>query len=185
MIIYLEKKSTFRADVSSNRIEEKVRDTLKAKAGKSVGESELNSWKNSLRYMDAIVEDPKIPDDTGIAIEFNVPNTSKRIDFILTGKNGDGTRTAVIVELKQWQRVQVTEKDAIVNTFIGRSDRDTSHPSYQAWSYASLIEDYNETVRNEPIHLQPCAYLKLFLGHPLFMAVEGHLNSLHFMGVHK
>jgi hypothetical protein len=159
MIIYLEKKSTFRADVFSNSIEEKVRDTLKAKAGKFVSESELNSWKNSLRYMDSIVEDPEIPDDTGIAIEFNVPNTSKRIDFILTGKNGDGTRTAVIVELKQWQRVQVTEKDAIVNTFIGRSERDTSHPSYQAWSYASLIEDYNDTVRNEPIHLQPCAYL--------------------------
>ena len=86
MIIYLENKSTFRADVFDNRIEDKVRDTLKAKAGKSVSESELNSWKNSLRYMDAIVEDPEIPEDTGIAIEFNVPNTSKRIDFILTGK---------------------------------------------------------------------------------------------------
>jgi DUF2075 family protein len=159
MIIYLENKSTFRADVFDNRIEDKVRDTLKAKAGKSVSESELNSWKNSLRYMDAIVEDPEIPDDTGIAIEFNVPNTSKRIDFILTGKNGDGTRTVVIVELKQWQNAEVTNKDAIVNTFLGGSKRDTSHPSYQAWSYATLIEDYNETVREEPIRLKPCAYL--------------------------
>lgn len=159
MIVYLENKSTFRKDVFSNSIEEKVRDTLKAKAGKSVSDSEINAWKNSLRYMDAIVEDADIPDDTGIAIEFNIPNTSKRIDFILTGKKADGTRTAVIVELKQWSSVQVTEKDAIVNTFIGKSDRDTSHPSYQAWSYATLIEDYNETVRNEPIHLQPCAYL--------------------------
>ena len=159
MIIYLEKKSTFRADVFANRIEDKVRDTLKAKAGKSVSESEIRSWKNSLRYMDAIVEDPEIPDDTGIAIEFNVPNTSKRIDFILTGRNSDGTRTVVIVELKQWQQAETTNKDAIVNTFLGGGKRDTSHPSYQAWSYATLIEDYNETVREEPIRLKPCAYL--------------------------
>lgn len=159
MIIYLENKSTFREDVFANRIEEKVRERLKAIAGKSVSDSELNSWKNSLRYMDAIVEDADIPEDTGIAIEFNIPSTSKRIDFILTGKKADGTRTAVIVELKQWTDASTTEKDAIVNTVLGGGRRDTNHPSYQAWSYATLIEDYNETVRNEPILLQPCAYL--------------------------
>ncbi len=159
MIVYLEDKSTFRDDVFSNRIEEKVRDKLKAKAGKTVSESELNSWKNSLRYMDSIIEDAEIPADTGIAIEFNIPNTSKRIDFILTGKQADGTRTAVIVELKQWQQAEATNKDAIVNTLLGGGKRDTNHPSYQAWSYATLIEDYNETVREEPIRLNPCAYL--------------------------
>lgn len=159
MIVYLENKNIFREDILANRIEEKVRDILKAKAGRSVGESELKAWKNSLRYMDAIIEDTEIPNDTGIAIEFNIPNTSKRIDFILTGRKADGTRTAVIVELKQWQDARVTEKDAIVNTFLGRNERDTNHPSYQAWSYATLIEDYNETVRNEPILLNPCAYL--------------------------
>ena len=159
MIIYLENKTTFREDVFANRIEERVRERLKAIAGKSVSDSELNSWKNSLRYMDAIVEDADIPNDTGIAIEFNIPSTSKRIDFILTGKQADGTRTAVIVELKQWTEASTTEKDAIVNTVLGGGLRDTNHPSYQAWSYATLIEDYNETVRNEPIILQPCAYL--------------------------
>ncbi|MDE1466090.1 DNA/RNA helicase domain-containing protein [Spartinivicinus poritis] len=39
------------------------------------------------------------------------------------------------------------------------SKKETNHPSYQAWSYAALIEDYNETVRKELIQLQPCAYL--------------------------
>lgn len=34
-----------------------------------------------------------------------------------------------------------------------------NHPSYQAWSYAMLIEDFNEIVRLDPIHLRPCAYL--------------------------
>ena len=38
-------------------------------------------------------------------------------------------------------------------------ERETNHPSYQAWTYAALIEDYNETVRQEDIRLMPCAYL--------------------------
>ena len=32
-------------------------------------------------------------------------------------------------------------------------------PSYQAWTYASLIRDFNETVQQEQINLKPCAYL--------------------------
>ncbi|MCL1811645.1 MAG: DUF2075 domain-containing protein, partial [Methanomassiliicoccaceae archaeon] len=33
------------------------------------------------------------------------------------------------------------------------------HPSYQAWSYASVIRNFNEEVQNKPILLYPCAYL--------------------------
>lgn len=47
----------------------------------------------------------------------------------------------------------------MVETYLGGSKRPTTHPSYQAWSYSCLIEDFNEEVRNVPIHLQPCAYL--------------------------
>lgn len=36
---------------------------------------------------------------------------------------------------------------------------ETTHPSYQAWSYVSMIEDYNEDVRKYKIKLKPCAYL--------------------------
>jgi DUF2075 family protein/SOS-response transcriptional repressor LexA/DNA replication protein DnaC len=109
--------------------------------------------------MDAVLEDAEIPHDAGVAIEFNIPQTSKRVDFIITGTRGDGQRTAVIVELKQWGEAKATPKDAIVSTFVGGRDREVNHPSYQAWSYAALIEDFNETVRKDPIHLRPCAYL--------------------------
>ncbi|MEO6332484.1 MAG: DUF2075 domain-containing protein, partial [Gemmatimonadaceae bacterium] len=33
------------------------------------------------------------------------------------------------------------------------------HPSYQAWSYASLLEGFNTAVYEGGIHLRPCAYL--------------------------
>lgn len=159
MIVYLATKEQFRSDIFSNRIEEKIHDEFARKLGKKVGEREVASWRNSLPYMDRVLEDAEIPDDTGVAIEFNVPNTGKRIDFILTGKGSDGKSAAVIVELKQWQEAEATTKDAIVRTFVGGSEREVSHPSYQAWSYAMLIHDFNETVRREPIHLNPCAYL--------------------------
>ena len=79
-------------------------ESFQAKLGKSVATSEVSSWKHSLQRMDKVLEDPEIPDNAGVAIEFNIPNTGKRIDFILTGTGPDGKRTAVIVELKQWER---------------------------------------------------------------------------------
>lgn len=159
MIVYLATKSKFQDDILSNRIEEKILHEFTRKLGKSVGKAEVRSWKNSLPYMNRVLSDEDIPSDTGVAIEFNVPNTGKRIDFILTGLREDGKSTAVIIELKQWESAEVTTKDAIVRTYVGGAVREVSHPSYQAWSYAMLINDFNETVRHEPIHLQPCAYL--------------------------
>jgi hypothetical protein len=51
----------------------------------------------------------------------------------------------VVVELKQWKSVEVIRgKETIVKTVINRGLVETTHPSYQAWSYASLIEDYND-----------------------------------------
>ncbi|MCD8516695.1 MAG: DUF2075 domain-containing protein [Burkholderiaceae bacterium] len=37
------------------------------------------------------------------------------------------------------------------------------HPSYQAWSYAVLLEDFNEAVHAGDITLHPCAYLHNYL----------------------
>ncbi len=159
MIVYLETKNKFRDDVLSNRIEEKVLEEFKRSSGHAVGEAEIRSWKNSLPFMSLLLEDPDIPDDTGVAIEFTIPNTAKRIDFILTGNRADGERAAVIIELKQWQDVKPTRMDAIVKTYTGGRIRETNHPSYQAWSYAMLVRDYNQSVQDDPIHLRPCAYL--------------------------
>ena len=159
MIVYLANKTQFRDDILSNRIEEIVHESFQRELGGRVGPSELASWKHSLSEMGKVLEDAGIPDNAGVAIEFNIPQTGKRIDFIITGTREDRQRTAVIVELKQWQEAKATTKDAIVSTFVGGREREVNHPSYQAWSYAMLIEDFNETVRQDPIHLRPCAYL--------------------------
>jgi len=159
MIVYQADKKGFRDDVLSNRIEEKILSAFRKSHGHGVAQSELNSWKNSLVFMDRIVEPDEVPNDAGIAIEMGLPQSGKRIDFVLTGLNQEKKKVAIIVELKQWTSAHRTAKDGVVRTFLRGSEREVNHPSYQAWSYATMLEDFNEAVREVPINLRPCAYL--------------------------
>lgn len=158
MIIYSASKKTFINDVLKNQIKDKIYLQYQSKIGKT-SLSEQKSWENSMMYMSNILIQSEIPDDVNIAIEYQVPNTSKRVDFIIAGLNSNEEESVIIVELKQWSEVEKTTKDGVVKTFVGHSLRELTHPSYQAWTYALLIKEYNETVRNENIQLYPCAYL--------------------------
>jgi DUF2075 family protein len=159
MIVYLSDKRGFRDDVMTNRIEEIIHEAYRKQQRKGVSPSEIASWRNSLGFMDRILGDQEIPDDAGIAVEYIVPCSQKRIDVMVTGSNAKKQKTAVIIELKQWTEVEVTLKDGVIRTFIGRSMREWPHPSYQAWSYALLLEDFSDVVRKSSVLLQPCAYL--------------------------
>lgn len=159
MIVYSATRAEFTADVFSNVIEAKVLAAFRKRLGHGAAESEIESWRNSLGYMNNVLISSDIPDDAGVAIEYRIPLTSKRVDVILTGENESGSAVAVIVELKQWSEIEPTDKDAIVVTFVGRARREVLHPSYQAWTYAALINDFNQTVQDERIELAPCAYL--------------------------
>jgi len=143
----------------TNDIGDIVYDAFKAATGKGTSKSEINSWINSLQYMDRLLTDGDIPSDAGVAIEYHIPQSSKRIDFILTGKDGQDRESAILIELKQWEHASLTAKDAIVSTRFKHGETETPHPSYQAWSYKCLLEDFNQTVQEEKIQLYPCAYL--------------------------
>lgn len=159
MLVYTSTKAEFLADVRSDIIDEKILASFQRHLGRSTNKSEITSWRNSMRYMRDVLTDEEIPSDSGVAIEYTLPQTTKRIDFILTGKGQNKQATAIIIELKQWESVKATPMDGIVRTFVGGMEREVSHPSYQAWTYAALLEDFNETVQKENIGLCPCAYL--------------------------
>lgn len=160
MIVYEATKECFVKDVIENTIANRIETLYKLRIGNNVNPKEKEAWKNSMMYMNNVLNDISIPNNTGVAIEFKIPYTSKRVDFIITGKNDEGKYVAIIVELKQWSKVEiVSEKDGIVRTFVGGDNREVAHPSYQAWSYAAYIEDYNESVQKEKVNLYPCAYL--------------------------
>lgn len=148
------------SDTENDVLETKLYDAIKNKMNRSTGLSELNSWRNSLKEMYITLNDSNIPSDVGVAIEYNIPQTSKRVDFLISGYGKDNKGNVIIVELKQWEKLQAIEgQEAIVETFTGGANRRVVHPSYQAWSYATLIKDYNEYVQDADIELHPCAYL--------------------------
>src|ERR1700676_714487 len=163
MIVYQSTKSNFLDDVLTNNIEQIIQVAYKTKLNSKVSVSELKSWKNSLQYMNNVLQDSQIPKDCNISIEYKIPQTSKRIDFIITGQNESNQDHALIIELKQWETAEITEKDAVVKTFLGKSTKERPHPSYQAWSYSALLNGFNETVYTENIQLKPCAYLHNYI----------------------
>lgn len=161
MLVYSATKSAFVADVRSNQIADKILELMRSHGHAGASPNEVRSWRNSLQYMRNVLDDPYIPDDAGVALEFTIPQTSKRIDFIVTGLSRAPQRraAAVIVELKQWETAASTRMDGIVVTYLGGAVREVAHPSYQAWTYAALLLDFNETVQEENVNVQPCAYL--------------------------
>lgn len=159
MIIYQENKNTFMNHVRESQIDYIIHDNFQKKLGRHTSKNEVLSWKNSMQYMRNVLDDPEIPNDAKISIECQVPNTSKRIDFIISGRNASNNDCAVIIELKQWESAKSTNMDGVVETYVGNAVRTVSHPSYQAWSYAELLNGFNEEVYNNNITLQACAFL--------------------------
>ena len=158
VLAYLATKAQFLED--AHVIEDLVRDAVKNGLGIGVSQNEYASWRNSLgNAMSHIIASPEIPDDAGIAIEYQINKLKNRIDFIVSGKANDGSESIVIIELKQWTEVDYSELPEHVNTFVGQKKRDVVHPSYQARSYASLLEMYNEYVYETPVKVTSCAYL--------------------------
>lgn len=161
MLVYEGIKSGFIDDVDLGIIADKIRNKYIEVVKKRPSAPEFNSWKNSMQYMRGVLSDSEIPSNTGIAIEYNIPPTGCRIDFMMSGYNQDKSNV-VIIELKQWDKAtEVGQMDGIykVNTFTGGGMRDVNHPSYQAMTYANLIKDYNEAVQLKDINIVPCAYL--------------------------
>lgn len=140
MIIYNNTKEGFLADVESDIIVSKIEEMLKHKMNRYTGLSEYKSWEESLPYMYNVLKDNDIPSDAGIAIEYNVPQTSRRIDFMISGYDSFSKPSVIVIELKGWKEAEsIPESDSLVKTFTGGAIRTVVHPSYQAWSYASLI----------------------------------------------
>ena len=160
MIVYDGLKSDFLKSVENDTIAFKIEEAVLQKLGRHTSAQEFSSWFNSMNFMYKIVNDGEIPEDAGIAIEYNVPQTSKRVDFMISGYDNEMIPNLIIVELKQWSSIKkVDESDSLVETFTGGANRMVVHPSYQVWSYAQLLRDYNASVQDKAIGIKPCAYL--------------------------
>jgi len=165
MIVYSANKSLFVQDVKTGMIATKILDLLRKKGLSGGQEREFESWHNSMKFMRDIVDDSEIDDDVQLAIEYNIPQTSKRVDFIIVGTDTKGKENIVIVELKQWSRAEIVDDDMhfSVRTYVANDKRIVCHPSYQAYSYSRFLNNYSQAIHELNVHLIPCAYLHNYL----------------------
>lgn len=160
MIVYENSVGNFSEDVFLNRISDAIYESLRAKHLSGGSEGEINSWNNSLRFMKDVLDTPDIPKDCRVAVEYNIPQTSKRVDFMIMGRDHDQEEHVVIVELKQWAKVSKV-KDTFRHSILSdlRKHEPVAHPSYQAYTYKSLLLNYGGADDLKPQSLNPCAYL--------------------------
>ncbi len=166
MLIYEGTKDDFLTSVVQDTIAVEIERNIYERMHRHTAKNEFRAWENSMEYMYKVLNDQDIPSDAGIAIEYNIPQTSKRVDFLISGYGEKEDANVVLIELKQWDEVEaVPGRDALVQTYTGNAVRQVVHPSYQAWSYAMLISDYNASVQEGMVSIFPCAYLHNYRRH--------------------
>ncbi len=153
--------STFRADVLSNKISDKLVDSYKSYYSKLPVHSEIRSWNNSLRALNDAIAYTGLNDNM-IALEYELPYSSRRIDCLFFGKGEDNKENAVIVELKQWEDAKELDIEGnfeTVETYTGGSIREVPHPSSQIEKYTLNLKDSVVVLQEEPkIELYSCSY---------------------------
>jgi hypothetical protein len=154
----------FIRDTTRNQIAERLREAFFNYYRYYPSPGEVNSWRNSLRAMKDVL-DIRGLHDHGILLEYQLPLSSKRIDCMVCGHDGDSGEQAVIVELKQWERCQSAEPDKLVRTWVGGRERDLLHPSVQVGQYRQYLADTHSAFHEgpSPIGLSACSYLHNYL----------------------
>lgn len=159
MIIYKNTASGFREDVDTNKIADRVSDVYLRIRSRNFSPQERSAINNSMSFMEKIIRRSSVADDCGILIEYVIPSTNNRIDFMISGKDSNGNKNFIIIELKQWQHAESTTLDGVVKTQFKGGMQETTHPSYQASSYKTFLKDFNEGIYDGGLHPYSCAYL--------------------------
>ena len=159
MIVYEATAKKFIDDVDSNQIITEIEKAFQTKLGRGIPPSEVSAYSNSLPHMERVVRRAGVAEDCGILIEYKIPLTNFRIDFVVAGQDSEGNKNFVIVELKQWQKAAMADGDGLVESYTGGANRVVTHPSYQSMRYKDFISDFNETVYGGSVKAFSCAYL--------------------------
>lgn len=158
MRLYEGTGSEFIDDATTNQVADKLRLSYEGYYGRRVTPSELSSWFNSLQFVKNILQ-TNILEDVMVILEYEIPYSNERIDCILFGKGHSEDENVVILELKQWSKVERCEIEGNVITFVGGANRMVPHPSIQVSGYHYMLKDFMEIFQNIPEpDLSSCVY---------------------------
>lgn len=160
MRLYAGMSVAFIENTLRNQIARKLSDAFFQYYGYPAAKSEVASWGNSLRAMAQVVQYAKL-NDHGVIVEYELPSSSRRLDFMICGRDASHGDEAVIVELKQWSESEAAEADGLVSTWVGGKNREVVHPSVQVGQYQQYLADTHSAFYegDHPIRLGACSYL--------------------------
>ena len=160
MKIYAKTVGEFINDVENRTFLATLEKNYRVLAGK-VQTGEYRAWQHSVQeYMYAVIKKAGLPADAGIAVEYQVPGLSERVDLIITGFDDNGEMTAILIELKQWSAIECCDSAVSYKVQIpmsgGSELRD--HPCYQINYYKNAIAG-GISKEDVPLHLCPAVVL--------------------------
>ena len=88
MIAYHKTLGQFYYDVRTNHIEDEIITAM----GRNVSDSERRSFSNSLPRIKDVLELCDLPEDVEVALEYRIPLTDRRVDFMIAGSDENGLR---------------------------------------------------------------------------------------------
>lgn len=159
MQLYVGSIQDFVTDTLQNQIATKLENAFFDYKGYKPSDSEVRSWRSSLRAVKDVFEYSGFHDH-GIFLEYFLPLTSRRLDCMICGRDKEGRDNSVIIELKQWEASQVSQISEHIITWVGGTNRDVLHPSVQVGQYKLYLED-NRCVffEENPVSLHACSYI--------------------------
>ena len=156
MIIYRETKTKYLEDVDSNILKNKLTDSFLRLTGSVPSDQYV--WADEYRAFAQAIQKTSIEDQVEVAIEYHISAAGRfRIDVLMAGNDGV-TDNGLIVELKAWDKADVSDAPEMVFAPVaGGSIK--QHPCVQARKYKGMILRFNQDVKAQNIQIHSSAYL--------------------------
>ena len=165
MQLYRGLSKVFIDDTLNGRIAGRLTEAYRKELQTTPGPSEVRSWQESLHHMATVMKQAGLVEQ-GVLVEYQLPLSSKRLDCMVTGIDGNGAQSAVVVELKQWEKTSPSAIEDCVVAWTGSGSRDVLHPSRQVGQYVEYLVDAGTAFADGAIQLDGCAFLHNAPGDP-------------------
>ena len=150
--LYAAAGQQFVADVVENRIAGKLAHEFTRRLGHRPGQAEVRSWQNSLRAMVNVLATTRL-NAYGVAVEYQLPQSSRRLDLLLTVELAKPMILPAVVANSNSGIASSRVPSERVTTFVAGRDRDVLHPSVQAGRYVQFLTDFRPIFSSGAVRL--------------------------------
>ena len=147
------------AQVVANRLVPRLTEQFRFRFGYNPSQSEMRSWDRSIPALLDQLAGAGLG-EVEVLLEYQLPLTSKRADVVLVGEHPHGGPSCVVVENKQWGRLELVDiEHRLVQVGGGVGMQERLHPQEQVRRYVEYLQDFNRYLGDHPGSLSGCAYL--------------------------